>query len=224
MQRKSFQSGKTLMEVLVACGIAAMMIACLLPAVNSAREAGRKMQCQANMRELSLAICNYEANYRALPSNAPVPWTVETLRYLSPPIITAALAGGASEAEIAWDLSSVASNEIPYFLCPTAKRIRVDGRSISNYALNSLVSGIQLSQITDGTSSTILVGEIPSESASLWTWGPFADGSNIDSSHPTRFCCSLVDGSVHSLGRGIDRNLLDRLLNPADGVSDVIED
>lgn len=57
----------TLVEVLVAIFIIAILIALLLPAVQAAREAARKITCQSNLRQLALAVSNYEHRYSRLP-------------------------------------------------------------------------------------------------------------------------------------------------------------
>jgi prepilin-type N-terminal cleavage/methylation domain-containing protein len=62
------ESGFTLIELLVVIAIIAVLIALLLPAVQQAREAARRTQCKNNMKQLALAVHNFEASNMTIPS------------------------------------------------------------------------------------------------------------------------------------------------------------
>jgi prepilin-type N-terminal cleavage/methylation domain-containing protein/prepilin-type processing-associated H-X9-DG protein len=60
--------GFTLIELLVVIAIIAVLIALLLPAVQAAREAARRAQCNNNMKQIGLAISNYEGTHGCIVS------------------------------------------------------------------------------------------------------------------------------------------------------------
>lgn len=82
------RAGFTLVELLVVIAIIGMLIGMLIPAVNMAREAGRKAQCLNNQKQLTLAFLNYAtAHNGVLPASyslKPVQrgWTIDLLPYL----------------------------------------------------------------------------------------------------------------------------------------------
>ncbi len=190
-------SGFTLVELLVVIAIIGILVAMLLPAVQSSREAARKLQCSNNLKQLGVAMHSYHVAHNNLPYCArhwsQGGWPKFTLPYLE-------------ESGIAqrWDESrgyhqepnlSLCRLQIPVHICPSDTKTRSSWGGIPyemanfNYAVNlgntsvyrvsplngvtyheapfyyeesptAEVKTVNFSDITDGTSNTVMLAEI----------------------------------------------------------------
>lgn len=277
--------GFTLVELLVVIAIIGVLVALLLPAVQAARESARRAQCTNQLRQIGLAILNYEAQHGALPMGclecrSPVPpqesrltsWVVRILPQLEYQSLQAQI----DFEKQMWHADNLAatSEVLPGMLCPSNDLAKLHasnvgllpGRAFADYGGLAGVEGdghdepdpnsthtlaapyrgaivyerwTKLTEITDGTSHTALVGEMqdrrktdecewanghqifaqhketPINSTSGW-------GNELGSAHPGGAIATFCDGHVVFLSDSMEQTVLNAVLTLAG--DEVVED
>ncbi len=133
------RSGVTLVEILVSCSIISLLIALLLPAVQSARESARRVSCSNNLRQFGVAMHTFESTYRRFPPRLPkemrseigleFPYPVSPHFSLLPYLERSDVQNRIVFNGDVWDLSpdppvsslnaDIIKTPIPIFLCPS---------------------------------------------------------------------------------------------------------
>jgi prepilin-type processing-associated H-X9-DG protein len=216
--------------------VPATLIALLLPAVQAAREAARRAQCINNLKQIGLAMFNYESANGCFPPAAIydadgkplLSWRVLILPYLGQSTLYSQF-----HLDEPWDspnnkpLSDMVMN---VYKCPsnpepgalTGYQAIVDPRSM----FTGKPAGVTIREITDGTANTLLVVEsnraVPWSKPDDLSLASLTDqGQGAGSKHPGGFNASMADGSVRFIksppGNPISSTLLRGLVTKSGG-------
>src|SRR5262249_43817984 len=117
--------GFTLIELLVVIAIIAVLIGLLLPAVQKVREAANRAKCMNNLKQVGLALHNYESTNRRLPAagiypigaTSPDAWSIHS--HILPYIEQANLFLQVDFSQPGNVQDAVTRQRIPIYVCPT---------------------------------------------------------------------------------------------------------
>ncbi|MDB5344408.1 MAG: hypothetical protein JWP89_2785 [Schlesneria sp.] len=187
MKRDRIRRGFSLIELLVVMALIASLIAFLMPAVQQAREAARRLQCRNNLRQIGLALHNYEGVHGCQPFSSLVmtdvgnetgwAWGTMLLPFLDQSPLYLQLAPNGNNAPTAAD--TLSKTVLPFYLCPSDPsdhwNQQMGGHAKSNYVTmygsnrddspkvgNGMFffnSSVRDRDVRDGLSNTIAAGE-----------------------------------------------------------------
>ncbi len=240
------RKGFTLLELLVVVVIIAILISLLLPAIQAIRERARSTQCSNNLMQLGLALANYASVHSVLPpgvveAKGPIlnipsgyhhSWIVQILPYLGQENIYKRVnldQGAYAESnQTAFDVT------ISTLLCPSNPF-----RGSSNYAgchhdveapidvdntgVLYLNSHIRPSEIPDGTSHTLMLGEFKLGTPTLgWSSGTRSTlrntGARINTRDPAPSPGAIAGSSTNARDFAAVQSLVDQGVVPVEFV------
>ncbi|MGQ9821071.1 MAG: DUF1559 domain-containing protein [Thermogutta sp.] len=226
-------------EQRVQVATAGILVALLLPAVQAAREAARRAQSTNNLKQLGLALHNYHDVHGHFPPQAIndpngrplLSWRVSILPYLECRALYEQF-----HLDEPWD-SDHNRELIPLmpevYRNPTAPAEPGMAHYLALVGPGTLFEGRDprsLSDISDGTSKTLMLVEVDPDRAVVWTKPedlPFDPANPLDglgNAHPGGFNALFCDGSVRFISAVIDETLFRYLAEIADGESIELDD
>ena len=154
----------TLVELLVVIAIIGIMVGLLLPAVQAVREAARRVECQNNLKQIGLAMHNYESAYKSLPWGAKGGWGTSWTADLLPFIEQGHVAQEIPHGEPGFGTDTTVTPEgikfrelaqylVPNYRCPSqpgATHFSRPSDLISNRAFNSYLGNAGSDPTRDG--------------------------------------------------------------------------
>lgn len=212
--------GFTLVELLVVIAIIGILIALLLPAINGAREAGRRTQCRNHLKQMGLAILNHESAWAVFPTGGDTPWPeLETYIVGGQPSGPRTQGLGWAfqilpymEQRAAYNIKTQAALEktvMPDYFCPSRRTIAYDeGRVLMDYA--SATPDDELNNPENmwyGSTWEVAYGKTYKGVIVRTNWDVHTSSGRqqaADSSNPTRLI-DITDGTAHTLVIGEKR-------------------
>ena len=135
--------GFTLVELLVVIAIIGILVGLLLPAVQAAREAARRMQCSNNLKQIGLALHNYESAFKSVPPSMCFSWDGSEYGEWGPqarllPFIEQANLQDLIDFSKTYKVQpEVVKTRVPVYLCPSEINDRPSGSDgLRQYPLN----------------------------------------------------------------------------------------
>ncbi|MEQ8838185.1 MAG: DUF1559 domain-containing protein, partial [Lacipirellulaceae bacterium] len=213
-----------------------ILVALLLPAVQAAREAARRNQSMNNLKQIMLALLNYEATHGHFPPNAIyndegkalLSWRVMILPFLEEQALYDRF-----YLDEAWDCeNNMRLIELmpAVFSEPSAPLDPKEGKThyllpvAEDSIFDGSAEGMRLRRITDGLSNTIAVLQVDSTAAVEWTkpadWkmNPQNVLGGLDGAvHPMGFLSAFADGSVQFISSDIDLGMFKAMLTKDGG-------
>ena len=207
----------TLVELLVVVAIVAVLIALLLPATRSARGAARRAQCVNNLKQIALALRNYEERYGALPPAYTVDGKGRRLhswRTLILPFMEQKALYETIDLSKAWDdpvNAKARGAVVGNYHCPSSEGLEGTTTYLAVVGENECLGAREprrLDEITDGDALTMMVVEAGEEDAVPWMKPVDASadevlvmglGPDAKLHHESGMNACFVDGSVHFL-------------------------
>jgi prepilin-type N-terminal cleavage/methylation domain-containing protein/prepilin-type processing-associated H-X9-DG protein len=139
--------GFTLVELLVVIAIIGILVALLLPAIQAAREASRRSKCSNNLKQIGIAVHNYELSHKRLPPGARYNSSGmrrgSILLFLLPYLEESAMADtiNLNSANLDKDVSAgakIGTQKVPTFICPSDNREALyPDVAVHNYAASN---------------------------------------------------------------------------------------